>query len=1027
MTESMLTALMKLFAILAIIKKDVPPPLSRNFVLSYLKIQFSQKIVDHSLSVFDKEISKLERLNGLKESKRTSSLSVKILSICREINLGLHIKGKYLIVVSLIQYAKYFDEQADSPSEFRQTISDMVGTISDDLMILPEEYRNCRIFITDKFYKVPRKDRLLVVSNINTFSFTKINFLQKDHLNGQFFFLKIQQTDLILFYYSGMERIELGNTHILPGHIYIFTKGSSLKGENISPIYYSDIEAGFLRIKIKEKISFKAENIEFRFPKSDNGIHKFTFAAESGDLVGIIGGSGTGKSTLLKIISGTFKPGNGVILINGHDFQTEKKKFKGIIGYVPQDDLLIEELTVYQNLYFNAKLCLGNHSEKEIHDTVANILNNLDLFYIKDLKVGSPLNKFISGGQRKRLNIALELIKEPLILLADEPTSGLSSTDSENVMQLLKELSLQGKIVILNIHSPSSEIFRMLDMLLILDKGGYPVYLGNPLDSFSYVKEVANRIDASEIECPYCGNVQPDEILKVIEAKQVNEFGEYTNERVISPEEWYDEFISKQEKEIHTEILPAEIPVSSFRTPARIKQFTTYSRRNFLSKLADRQYSFFALLISPLLALILGYFTKYVSGSGDDSTKYLFINNVNIPAYIFMSVIVALFVGLIISAEEITKDRKILEREKFLNLSRVSYLNSKILFLFALSAFQMLIFVFAGNSILEIKSMNLSYWTVLFSTACFAVMLGLNISSALKSVIAIYITIPFILVPLILLSGIIVKYDKMHYTIASEQYVPVVGDLMASRWAYEALMVNQFRNNPYQKEFYEIDCESANLTYDLNFLIPELNNVLEDYSRLKSAEPNSARTLMTEKLIVNSVESLLNGSCSGLPFPGTIKTTDSLGLKNTRTFLNACREKLIKKTNSLIYERDDVYKKFASEGFTNDEIIRLKETCFNRSVAEMVLNTNEMTKITALKGRFIRKDSPVYQVPSSRYGRAQFYAGSKRLGSLEISTVWFNTMVLWLMTIILYLALAGDLLKRTLEYGLFSRFLKRIR
>ncbi|MEX0596492.1 MAG: ATP-binding cassette domain-containing protein, partial [Candidatus Paceibacterota bacterium] len=365
--------------------------------------------------------------------------------------------------------------------------------------------------------------------------------------------------------------------------------------ENIEPVYYSDIEAGFLKTKSFPKISLHAKNIEFRFLKSDNGIHKFSFSTESGDLMGIIGGSGAGKSTLLKLINGSYRLERGNILINGHDLESENNVLKGMIGYVPQDDLLIEELTVYQNLFFNAKLCLGNHNDIEINKAVVKLLNNHDLFYIKDLQVGTPLNKFISGGQRKRLNIALELIKEPLILLADEPTTGLSSSDSENVMQLLNELSLQGKIVIINIHSPSSEIFKMLDMLLILDKGGFPVYLGNPLNSFSYLKDIANRVDAAETECPYCGNVQPDELLKVIEAKKVDELGEYTNERIISPSQWYELFLKNLQNKDEFFYDNPDIPVSRFKTPNRFKQFLTYFNRNFLSKLADHQYTLFAI------------------------------------------------------------------------------------------------------------------------------------------------------------------------------------------------------------------------------------------------------------------------------------------------------------------------------------------------------------------------------------------------------------------------------------------------
>ena len=157
-------------------------------------------------------------------------------------------------------------------------------------------------------------------------------------------------------------------------------------------------------------------------------MHNFSFNLESGQLVAIMGGSGVGKSTLLSILNGNIIPGEGNVCLNGHPLSDPE--CKQLIGFVPQDDLLIEELTVFQNLWYTARLCFANLTEKEIEDRVNTILEDLDLSKIRDLAVGSPIRKTISGGQRKRLNIALELIREPAILYLDEPTSGLSSTDS---------------------------------------------------------------------------------------------------------------------------------------------------------------------------------------------------------------------------------------------------------------------------------------------------------------------------------------------------------------------------------------------------------------------------------------------------------------------------------------------------------------------------------------------------------------------------------------------------------------------
>ena len=252
-----------------------------------------------------------------------------------------------------------------------------------------------------------------------------------------------------------------------------------------------------------------------------------------------MGSSGAGKSTLLNILNGSMNPTEGRVLINGIDIYKENVKANGLIGHVSQDDLLIEELTVYQNLYYNTKLCFDNYSEEQITQSVNNMLHNLGLYEIKDIQVGTPLNKKISGGQRKRLNIALELIREPAILFLDEPTSGLSSKDSENIMDLLKDLTLKGKLVFVVIHQPSSDIFKMFDNLLILDTGGYLIYNGNPVDSIMYFKSKVHQANWADSECHVCGNVNPEQIFNIVESMVIDEYGKETRIRKISPEEWH--------------------------------------------------------------------------------------------------------------------------------------------------------------------------------------------------------------------------------------------------------------------------------------------------------------------------------------------------------------------------------------------------------------------------------------------------------------------------------------------------------
>ena len=273
----------------------------------------------------------------------------------------------------------------------------------------------------------------------------------------------------------------------------------------------------------------------FNFREGTAAIDNISFSVGEGKLVGILGASGSGKTTLLNLISGIQKPASGSVKLNGLDVFADREKLEGVFGYVPQDDLLIEDLTVFENLYFAACQCFRNKTRDELTLLVDQTLSTLGLYEKRELRVGSPFNKVISGGQRKRLNIALELIREPLVLFLDEPTSGLSSRDSENLMDLLRDLTLKGKLIFTVIHQPSSEIFKMFDKVIILDNSGCMAYFGNPVDSVIYFKTLDAQINAEIGECPSCGNVNPEIIFNIIESQVVDEFGKYTEKRKVQP------------------------------------------------------------------------------------------------------------------------------------------------------------------------------------------------------------------------------------------------------------------------------------------------------------------------------------------------------------------------------------------------------------------------------------------------------------------------------------------------------------
>jgi ABC-type multidrug transport system ATPase subunit len=329
---------------------------------------------------------------------------------------------------------------------------------------------------------------------------------------------------------------------MVPRRVYILSPGSTIKTQLGEAHYYSDLSAAFNEELKTVKLSFRADIRNFTFPGGIIGLREVQLSEGPGKLIGIMGASGAGKTTLLNVLAGLEQPTEGTVQINGFNLHEKPEELRGVVGYVAQDDMLIEELTVYENLYYNARLCFDGLSEARIQRMVIHVLQNLGLEQWRDLRVGSVLDKTISGGQRKRLNIALELIREPAVLFLDEPTSGLSSRDSENVIDLLKELSNRGKLVITVIHQPSSDIYKMFDKILIMEAGGFMAYYGPPVEAVTWFKEASSQADFNRGQCEVCGNVNPEQIFSLMEARILDEYGNPTSRRKVNPAQWNELF-----------------------------------------------------------------------------------------------------------------------------------------------------------------------------------------------------------------------------------------------------------------------------------------------------------------------------------------------------------------------------------------------------------------------------------------------------------------------------------------------------
>lgn len=1004
---------MQLFALVA--KDETGNESGRKVVKVFLEQQLNKELVTQYLEVFDiffKEYHGSADEQDEKKRKRISRSSVKILKICMAINAELTQKQKVIVLFRLLEFVN-----SDGSIDGQEL--DFVNTVSDSFNIDEREFLRCLHFVKANSDDDQDSDNILVISNVKEPGYERAHHIHADSLHGQIRVLSIASVNLYVFRYFGSDTLFINGQPVRTGTVNILSQGASIRTSGVAPIYYSDVVGKFLRATADHDLVFEIAGIEYFFPGGKQGLHKLDMRERSGQLLGIMGASGAGKSTLLNILNGTAAPSKGAVKINGIDIYKEPDKVEGLIGYISQDDLLIEDLTVFENLYYNAKLCFDGLSTFKLTKMVMTTLNNLGLGEIKDLKVGSPLNKKISGGQRKRLNIALELIREPSILFVDEPTSGLSSRDSENIMDLLKELALKGKLVYVVIHQPSSDIYKMFDKLLILDTGGFPVYYGNPIDAISYFKSQINDVTSQDVECFNCGNVNPEQVFNIIEGKVLDEYGQSTQSRRVKPIEWNEKFISsgKMEAELaDSDGKGGKLPKAA-SIPSKIAQFLVFITRDVRSKLADSQYMLINFLETPVLALILASLVRYYA---NDEIGYIFRENDNIPAYMFMCVVVALFFGLTVSAEEIIKDRKILKREKFLNLSRSSYLVSKIMIMFFISLVQTLSFVLIGNAILQIQGMNMAYFLVLFSTSCFANMLGLNISASFRNAVTIYILIPFLIIPQLLLSGVIVEFDKLNPGFASEEYVPITGEIMASKWAYEALAVHQFKNNRYQEGLFDFEKEVSEATFRKDYWIPELKKKVIAVSAMLGSDTIDDKKLKAQVSLIRNEIAGENEFNKELVFTQveqlTVESINPQLLHELRSHLDNLSRFYVKRRNAVDAKKDHLIASKVKTPEEREAFNKLRDDFYNESLGDLVMNSNDFYRIIERDGKLIQRLHPIYQDPSgSHILRSHFFAPRKLLFGMYIDTYWANIMVIWAMSIFLMITLYFDALSKLLS------------
>ena len=631
----------------------------------------------------------------------------------------------------------------------------------------------------------------------------------------------------VLFIRFDAERAE-GELEIRESHGPILLDGIPVKGTVIlhdgALIRLSGSQAvrcrfseGFLDEERTLIEALQVEDLIHDFVPDSRALDHINFEVKRGEMLCIIGPSGSGKSTLLAVLSGQREPTRGKVTLNGISLYERREQLVPFIAHMPQEEALNPQLTVREHLRHAVTIRRPALSLAEHERRVDSMLAELGLQSIARRRVGAPGEKTISGGERSRLNLGVDLGSRAEVFLFDEPISGLSSKDSEHVAETLRSLARE-KIVIASLHRPGAPVLRLFDKVLLLDSGGRLAYFGTPVGMVGYFRDACEELAISHPSVMAKSPLGADFVFDVLETP-LSAIGGGSNTgaaRRFPPSFWQERFESVDlMRSLQLGGGPASNlvelsegerspvpPKPSRRLHAVIAVFATHFLRSFLSKVRNRGTIYSTCLEAPLLAALIAI-TLRSSPEG----SYQFATALHIPAYLFLSATVAMFLGLTNSATEVLRDRPILRRERNCQPGAGSYVAAKFVALGMVAAVQCLVYLVVGNYFLEIKGMLPYLWMWMTLTAWTGTAMALVVSSLVRTERAALTAVPLLLVPQMLLAGALVPYKEMNRglfinaaEVREKGGAPVPALVMPLRYAYEAMIISQAVQNPFEAE-----------------------------------------------------------------------------------------------------------------------------------------------------------------------------------------------------------------------------------
>lgn len=481
------------------------------------------------------------------------------------------------------------------------------------------------------------------------------------------------------------------------------------------------------------------------------------------EMVALMGPSGAGKSSLLETIMGAAPPTSGQVLIDGKPLN-RLGLVKDLLGFVPQEDVMHRDLTVKQVLTYTAKLRMpAATTEAQMTERINKVAKQLGLSHIMNSVIGGEQVRGVSGGERKRVNIAMELLHDPRLVFMDEPTSGLDSASTVKLFDYLRKLCNEGATVVMTVHQPRREAYDQLDMLILLAKGGKLAYFGPADEAMPYLQ--------THTELGSIDNVNPADY--VLDALDPPKEGSTTH----TPDEWLEMY---RESEFCTEYVRDRLdsPDRDLDIRGRTPRVSTGAQlpillqRYNLRQTKSKTTILYKILAASLLGLLFGKSCKDGKmGALEGGLFYLCLST--------------FFLALNNSAREIVSDRPVFLRERRGGLSTSMYVLSIFIWQSLMITVQVLFMVLSFNLINSVENKWGKFpvtWVVVSFCGIVGVTAGLLLSASSSTEVGAVTVVPYLVIPQMIYSG----YGGRPYKELSSTFQKVA-DMMPCRHALEIL------------------------------------------------------------------------------------------------------------------------------------------------------------------------------------------------------------------------------------------------